>query len=189
MSVQCGLNVYGIECVEERAQTAAARMEKITQGRKKMEYVGKVPVRGKSPLDQSEDCARMVEKDKSTNHLGFCTEKRRHVDEGPLDMSLLEDQKLHHVDELQEPPNILLSEDYVCAAVEASNCFSSDIPLLSKTCCRGNSGSITGNFSVVPLTIGDSDESLLQFEKLLETISSHGGQLTVCVPVHMYMCT
>lgn len=183
--------MYGIECVEERAQTAAARMEKIAQGRKKMEYVGKVPVQGKFPLDQSEDCAVMVEKDKSTDHLGFCSEKRHHVDKGPLNISLPEDQKLHHVDELLEPPNTSLSEDYVCVVVKEPNCFSSDIPLLSKARCHGDSDTVAGSFSVVPLTIGDSDESLLQFEKLLETVSSHGGQLIVCLSAHtyMYVCT
>ena len=179
--------MYCIECVEGRAQTAAARMDKIVQGRKKMEYVGKVPVGGKSPMDQSEHDAVMVDKDKSSKHSCFCLDghhhvgedmsladdqKRRHVGE---DMSLADDQKRHHVGELQESADTSLVGERVCTAVKEFKGFSSDTPSQRERCYHGDSETIAGSFSVVPLTIGDSEESILQFEKLLATVSSQGG--------------
>ena len=194
--------MYCIECVEGRAQTAAARMDKIVQGRKKMEYVGKVPVGGKSPMNQSEHDAVMVDKDKSSKHSCFCLDghhhvgedmsladdqKRRHVGEDMSladdqkrhhvgeDMSLADDQKRHHVGELQESADTSLVGERVCTAVKEFKGFSSDTPSQRERCYHGDSETIAGSFSVVPLTIGDSEESILQFEKLLATVSSQGG--------------
>ena len=164
--------MYCIECVEGRAQTAAARMDKIVQGRKKMEYAGKVPVGGKSPMDQSEHDAVMVDKDKSSKHSCFCLDGRHHVGE---DMSLADGQKRHHVGELQESADTSLVGERVCTAVKEFKGFSSDTPSQRERCYHGDSETIAGSFSVVPLTIGDSEESILQFEKLLATVSSQGG--------------
>ena len=203
--------------MEGRAQTAAARMDKIVQGRKKMERVGKVPLGGKSPMDTSEHDAIMVGKDKSTKQSCFCLDGRHHVGEDMSladdqerhhvgedmsladdqerhhvgedmsladdqerhhvgeDMSLADDQERHHVGELQEPADTSMAEEQVCTAVKEFKCFSSDTPSLRETCYHGDCETIAGNFSVVPLTIGDSEESILQFEKLLATVSSQGG--------------
>ena len=165
--------MYGIECVEERATSAATRMDKIVQGRKKMNEVGKVPAQGRFPLDQGEHCARMGVNDKPTDHSCLCVEKCHHIDREPLNMS--EDQQLHNVDECPETAAISLTEEQIGAAVKDSNCFSLETALMQRSRCHGDSDTLAGRFSVVSLTIKDSDESLLQFEKLLKTVSSHGG--------------
>lgn len=152
-----------------------------------MEYVGRVPVGGKSPMDQSEHDAIMVGKDKSTKHLYFCVDGRHHVGEEMSlsddqkrhhvgkDMSLADDQKRHHMRDPQEPADKSLVEERVCTAEKEFKCFSLDAPSPRETCYHGDSETIAGSFSVVRLTIGDSEESILQFEKLLATVSSQGG--------------
>ena len=77
--------------------------------------------------------------------------------------------------ELQESADTSLVGERVCTAVKEFKGFSSDTPSQRERCYHGDSETIAGSFSVVPLTIADSEESILQFEKLLATVSSQGG--------------
>ena len=175
--------MYGIECVEERAETATDRMKKIAQRRKKVELAGNECVRGDLPSDQSEFSAKTVVIDKSVNLLPICLE-----------------EKPHHAVKLREPPNRLLADDQSGTEVKETNLFSPNTVTQFKSVgchgdsdalcvgCHGDSDTFGGSFSVIPLTIDDSEDSLKQFVKLLEEVSSRGEHFDVLSYVRTYAC-